>query len=267
VATTSAADVFAKPTPFYRFVAFASRPVVEKLYRLRVGGLEHVPVRGGFVVAANHTSNLDPWPVGIALWPRSLHFMAKHELWWPPLKWVIGAAGSFPVRRGEGDVEAVETAIRLCREGRVMAMFPEGTRRSKGLRKKHEPRPHGGAAWIALAAGVPLIPAAIRGMDRLSRLGPLHLLFGPAIPFEGLTDLASRAAAAEATRRLWAEIQRLEAELDEADVDDKSGQGPAAFAGVGCQSVPRLTEGCNRGTCDPALALLRKPIPARALRG
>ena len=127
---------------------------------------------------------------------------------------MIGAAGSFPVRRGQGDVRAVETAIRLCSEGRVMAMFPEGTRRSKGLRKRHEPRPHGGAAWIALAAGVPLIPAVICGMDRLSRLGRLRLVFGPAIRLDDLTGLDSRAAAAEATRRLWKEIQRIETELD-----------------------------------------------------
>jgi 1-acyl-sn-glycerol-3-phosphate acyltransferase len=137
-------------------------------------------------VAANHTSNLDPWPLGVALWPRPLHFMAKGEAWRPPLNWVIAAAGSFPVRRGEGDVEALETAMRLCREGRVMAMFPEGTRRSKGLRKKHYPRPHTGAARIALGAGVPLIPAALRGMDRLSRLGPLRLRLGAAIPLADL---------------------------------------------------------------------------------
>ena len=94
-----------------------------------------------------------------------------------------------------------------------MAMFPEGTRRSKGLRKKHQPRPHSGAARIALGADVPLIPAALRGMDRLSRLGPLQLCFGAAIPLDDLKDLDSRAAADEATRRLWAEIERLEAEL------------------------------------------------------
>jgi 1-acyl-sn-glycerol-3-phosphate acyltransferase len=203
-----------QPTRFYRFVVLISCPIVEKLYRLDVRGLEQVPQRGGLVVAANHTSNLDPWPLGIALRPRSLHFMAKYELWWPPLKWLIGAAGSFPVRRGEGDIEAVETAIRLCREGRVMAMFPEGTRRRKGLRKKHEPRPHSGAVRIARAAGVPLVPAAIRGMDRLARLGPVRVLFGPPVPLADLDGLDPREAAREGTRRLWAEIQRLEAELD-----------------------------------------------------
>lgn len=206
-------DASPSPTRLYRLIAAASRPIVEKAYRLRVEGLENVPGRDGFVVAANHTSNLDPWPLAIALRPRSLHFMAKHEAWRPPLKWLIAAAGSFSVRRGEGDKEALATAVRLCREGRVMAMFPEGTRRSKGLRKKYEPRPHSGAARIALGAGVPLIPAAIRGMDRLSRLGPLRLRFGTAIPLEDLEDRDSRAAADEATKRLWSEIERLEAEL------------------------------------------------------
>src|SRR5579863_3649529 len=91
------AGALPKPTRFYRFVVWISRPIVGRLFRLQVGGGEHVPATGGFVVAANHTSNLDPWPLGMALWPRSLHFMAKHELWRPPLKWVIRAAGSFPV--------------------------------------------------------------------------------------------------------------------------------------------------------------------------
>ena len=208
------ADASPRPTRLYRLIATVSRPIIERVYRLRVRGLEHVPARGGFVVAANHTSNLDPWPLGIALWPRSLHFMVKQEAWKPPLKWLLAAAGSFSVRRGEADVQALQTAIRLCRDGGVMAMFPEGTRRSKGLRKKHVPRPHSGAAWIALAAGVPLIPAAMRGLERLRRLGPLRLQFGAAIPLEDLQDLDARAAADEATRRLWAEIKRLEAGLD-----------------------------------------------------
>lgn len=205
----------ATPTLLYRAIALVSRPVVERIYRLRVHGLEHVPAQGGFVVAANHASNVDPWPLGIALWPRSLHFMAKYEAWKPPLKWVIAGVGSFPVRRGEGDVEALANAMRVCREGRVMAMFPEGTRRTKGLRKKHAPRPHTGAARIALGAGVPLVPAALQGLDRLSTFGPMRLRFGPPIPLDDLHALEPHQAAEEATRRLWAEIQRLEAELDD----------------------------------------------------
>jgi 1-acyl-sn-glycerol-3-phosphate acyltransferase len=140
--------------------------------------------------------------------------MAKHEAWKPPLKWIIAGVGSFPVRRGEGDLEALENAIRVCREGRVMAMFPEGTRRAKGLRKRHVPRAHTGAARIALGADVPLVPAALRGLDRLSRLGPMRLQFGAPIRLDDLRERDSHAAAEEATRRLWAAIQRLEATLD-----------------------------------------------------
>lgn len=205
---------FASPTLFYRMVASVSRPVIERGYRLQVDGRDHIPARGGFVVAANHTSNVDPWPLGVALWPRSLHFMVKAEAWRPPLNWVIAAAGSFPVRRGESDAEALENAMRVCREQKVMAMFPEGTRRRKGLRKKHEPRPHTGAARIALGADVPLVPAALRGLDRLSRFEPLRVRFGAPIPLDDLRGLSSEDAALEATRRLWSEVVRLEAELD-----------------------------------------------------
>ena len=201
------------PAWLYRFAVGLCRPIVTGPFRLRASGLEHVPAVGGVVVAANHTSNLDPWPLGIALYPRQLHFMAKSELWKPGLRTVMKALGAFPVRRGEGDREAFEGAVALCREGRVMAMFPEGTRRSKGLRKRHQPRPHSGTARIALAAGVPIVPAAMRGMDRLARFGPVLVRFGPPVPVDDLAGLDPRRAAREATERLWAEIQRLEREL------------------------------------------------------
>ena len=69
----------------------------------------------------------------------------------------------------------------LCREGHAVVMFPEGTRRSKGLRKKYEARWHTGAARIALEAGVPLVPAGISGTERLGRLGPLRVAYGPPV--------------------------------------------------------------------------------------
>ncbi len=201
------------PSDFYRVVMGISIPIVEHLYGLRVSGVEHVPTEGGLVLAANHTSNLDPWPLGCALPKRQLHFMAKSELWQPGLRTVLAALGSFPVRRGEGDVEAFETAVRIVRGGGVMAMFPEGTRRSKGLRKKHQPRPHRGTVRIALAAGAPLVPAAIRGMDRLSRLGPLRVRFGAPVELADLAGRDSFEAAGEGTERLWSAIKRLETEV------------------------------------------------------
>jgi 1-acyl-sn-glycerol-3-phosphate acyltransferase len=201
-------------TPFYRFVVYVSRPIVRRVYRLRVRGLENVPASGGCVVAANHVSNVDPWPLGIAIWPRQLHFMAKQELWQPGLRTLLRWAGAFPVRRGEGDTEAFRTAVRLCQGGRALAMFPEGTRRAKGLRKKHQPKVHDGTARIARAAGVPLVPAAVWGTERLSRLGQIRVAFGPPIAVDDRGGVSSKVAAHEATVRLWAEIQRLEAELE-----------------------------------------------------
>ena len=108
----------------------------------------------------------------MALFPRRyLRFMAKSELFWFPLGPFISSCGAFPVRRGERDLEAVETAIRLCREGHIVVMFPEGTRREKGLRKRHEARWRSGAARIALEAGVPLVPAGIAGTAELTPPG------------------------------------------------------------------------------------------------
>jgi 1-acyl-sn-glycerol-3-phosphate acyltransferase len=198
-------------SPLYLFVGTLSWPFVKGLYRLRVRGLEHLPA-SGFVLAANHTSNFDPWPLGIPLLPhRQLRFMAKSELFNPVLAPILRAGGAFKVRRGEGDLEAMRTAAELARAGEIVVMFPEGTRQRKGLRKRHEARPHTGAARIALTADVPLVPAAITGTDRLSRLGPLRVTFGEPIDLADLQGMETKAASAEATERLMAKIEELKA--------------------------------------------------------
>jgi len=186
----------------YQAVGALSLPIVRFLFRLRATGLEHLPAEGGFVLAANHTSNFDPWPLALPLFPqRWLRFMAKSELYWWPLGRLLDAAGVFPVERGRGDVEAIAKAVELVRSGEVVVMFPEGTRRRKGLRKRWEARPHTGAARIAQGAGAPLVPAAIKGTDRLARLGPLRVAYGPPVV---VSDDAH-----ETTERLMAEIRRL----------------------------------------------------------
>ena len=197
-----------RPSPMYLLVAALSWPLLKGLFRLRARGKEHLPTAGGFVLAANHNSNFDPWPLGIPLFPnRFLRFMAKSELFWTPFKQFATAAGAFPVRRGQADAEAMATAMQLCREGHIVVMFPEGTRRKKGLRKKYEARAHTGAARIALDANVPLVPAGIVGTDRLGRLAQLRVAYGPPI---SLDDLAGRQDAPQiATERLMAAIEDL----------------------------------------------------------
>jgi 1-acyl-sn-glycerol-3-phosphate acyltransferase len=92
-------------------------------------------------------------------------------------------------------------------------MFPEGTRREKGMRKRHEARWRSGAARIALQAGVPLVPAGIAGTAELSRLAKLEVVFGDPIELDDLVDMSADDAAHAATDRLSAKIIELEASL------------------------------------------------------
>jgi 1-acyl-sn-glycerol-3-phosphate acyltransferase len=203
-----------RPSRLYLVIGGLSYPVLRLLYRERWTGVAHVPAEGGCVLAANHSSNFDPWPLGVPLFPRRfLRFMAKSELFWFPLGAVIRAGGGFPVRRGAHDQEAIDTAVGLCREGHVVVMFPEGTRRAKGLRKRHEARWRSGAARIALEAGVPLVPAAIRGTDRLARLAALRVAYGPPVETADLAALDPVQAARVATERLREAIEELEQSL------------------------------------------------------
>src|SRR6187549_3954483 len=194
-------------SPFYFILGALSIPPFRLLYRLRASGQENLPESGGYVLSANHLSNVDPWPLGLPLWPkRQIRFMAKSELFRPPLWPLLKLAGAFQVRRGYGDDAAIKTAVDLARDGKVVAIFPEGTRRAKGLIRRRRPRPHTGAARIALEAGVPLIPAAIAGTDRLTRFARLRVVYGPAVELDDLVDLEIRKAARVATERLMTAI-------------------------------------------------------------
>jgi len=195
-----------RPSLFYSLIALLSLPVARLVFRYRTLGRENLPPQGGYVIAAGHVSNLDPWPLALDLWPRRfLRFMAKSELFWFPLGLFISAGGGFKVHRGRADREAIRTAIRLAREGHVIAMFPEGTRRRKGLRKKHRAEAHSGAARIAIEARVPLVPAGIKGTDGLRRLARWQVRYGS--PVELSDD------AAETTERLMVAIHELEDSL------------------------------------------------------
>jgi 1-acyl-sn-glycerol-3-phosphate acyltransferase len=197
----------------YALVAVLSWPVLVVAYRLRWTGREHVP-DGGCVLAANHWSNLDPWPLGLPLFPRRfLRFMAKKELFWPPLGWIVRAGGGFRVDRGRQDQEAIDTAVALCRAGHAVVMFPEGTRRAKGLWKRHDARWHTGAARIAFQAGVPIVPAGIAGTERLKRFGPLRVAYGAPIEIGDLAGLDDAEAAQVATERLREAITALERQV------------------------------------------------------
>ncbi len=198
----------------YQFIGTVSGGPMRRLFRFRSKGEEHLPREGGFVLSANHHSNIDPWPLGLPLYPdRQLRFMAKSEMYTFPFKPILKAIGAFPVRRGMGDEEAMQKAVELARAGEVVAIFPEGTRRNKGVVKKHKARPRSGAARVALQAGVPLVPAAIGGTESLMRLGPLRVAYGPPIDLSDLDPEDIRQSSKIATERLMDAIHALEKTL------------------------------------------------------
>ncbi|HEX4929642.1 MAG TPA: DegT/DnrJ/EryC1/StrS family aminotransferase, partial [Gaiellaceae bacterium] len=184
---------------------------IRVLFRPAAVGVERLPA-AGFVLCSNQLSNLDGFALANPMYPRQVQWMGKSELFKPVLGGVLRRLGIFPVRRGRGDVEAIQRAVELARAGHAVGIFPEGTRRSKGFRKTHRARPHSGAARVALAAGVPLVPAAIAGTDRLTALRRWRVAFGSPVPVDDLEPDAP-GAAREATRRLMDAIERLEAEL------------------------------------------------------
>ncbi|MDI3256224.1 MAG: lysophospholipid acyltransferase family protein [Kyrpidia sp.] len=141
----------------YRFGRVLIRIPMQTLFPLRVIGREHVPEQGGVVLCANHGSNWDPVLLGLSV-SRPIHFMAKEELFRVPgLAPLVRGLGAFPVRRGAADRAALRTAVQLARGGRVVGLFPEGTRRRRG--KVGRPMP--GAGMVAVRSGAPVIPVHI----------------------------------------------------------------------------------------------------------
>lgn len=129
--------------------------------RLVVVGQENLPRDGAFIVAPTHRSNLDI-PVAAAVTTRRLRYMGKDSLWkFRPVGLVLSALGGFPVTRGTADLEALKRCVEVLKGGEPLVLFPEGTRRSGPLVSDL----FDGAAFVAVKAGVPIIPVGIAGTE------------------------------------------------------------------------------------------------------
>jgi 1-acyl-sn-glycerol-3-phosphate acyltransferase len=146
---------------------FLLRPLGRILLRPEISGAHHVPKRGGAVLAFTHDSLLDALLVTQVL-PRPTRFMATQGVFRVPLIGrLLRSSGQFAVRRGEQDRDAVRLAIEIARTGGLVGIFPQG-----GLRHGVPlDRVHRGAAMIAIRAGVPLIPIALRRRPAFVRVG------------------------------------------------------------------------------------------------
>jgi 1-acyl-sn-glycerol-3-phosphate acyltransferase len=175
---------------------------VKVVARLRVYGAERVPREGGVVFAFNHFHWIDPPAFGAAS-PRTIYFMAKIEAHRVPgLGQLIRAFGTFSVRRGESDREAVRMMRRIVAEGKALGLFVEGTRQRSGVPGEVKP----GAAMVALQEDVPVVPAAIHGTQRwrIGNFQPAFVAWGEPVRFDGLPRNAKgyREASREIERRI-----------------------------------------------------------------
>lgn len=168
-------------------------PFVRVFYGLRVHGVEHVPLEGPCIIAANHDSAWDPPVVGIST-PRFLQFMAKRELFANAL---VGAAfrgvGSFPVDRGRNDIGAVKEALRRLRDGGAVGIFFEGTRRADAKSTME------GAAFLAQRARAALVPTAIWREGRR-----FHVRFDAPLSVSGTSRSETTALTLELSSRVRA---------------------------------------------------------------
>lgn len=173
-------------------------------YRVKVEGLDHLPKEGRLMICSNHISNMDPPLIGCLL-PRRINFLAKEELFRIPLfSQLISLLGAVPVKRGEGDRQALKRSIQILKEEKVFGIFPEGTRSKTGeLGKAHH-----GAAMIALRAQAPIVPVAIIGPYRLFR--PIRVVIGKPLDISPwLNEKMNREVTARLTERIMEEIQQL----------------------------------------------------------
>lgn len=185
------------------------------VFRVRLLNADRLPA-GGAVLAGNHVSYLDP----ALLWcisPKPVHFMAKSELWGSRfIGWVLDQFWAFPVDRSGADRQAISTATTLLGAGELVGMFPEGTRRRGSAEDLGEA--HGGVAFVAMRAEVPVVPVGIVGTERawpagqkLPRFVPVTMSFGDAVHpdgFEGPRKERVAAMTAEIMERIDLELRR-----------------------------------------------------------
>ena len=159
-------------TPQRRALIALVRSFFRLVMEMRVEGLENFPREGPVVLAANHVTNFDVFPMQFAL-PRPIFFMGKAELFKNPLMdLVIRNLSGFPVNRGETDLWAMRHAAKVLAHGQTLGMFPEGTRsKGRGLKVAKT-----GAARLAIEAHCPILPIAIVGSDQFFKRFPRRTL-------------------------------------------------------------------------------------------
>ena len=243
------------PERAQRFTRRIMAPVTDALAPTGGYGADRVPDSGGLVVASNHLSAIDPVIVPMFC-PRTVYLMAKIELLEVPvagetLRWL----GSFAVRRGEGDRDAVRVARWIVAEGHAVGFFSEGTRQTLG----YPGESHAGAAMIAIQEGVPIVPCGLDTFQwSLQNRRKCAIVWGEpidlsALPRNGKGYKEGAAAVDEAIHGLWRQAaEAVVAGLPETLSDGARRTGPLAGDDVSyIDATPWPDEEWARGPLGP----------------
>ncbi|CAM4062688.1 1-acyl-sn-glycerol-3-phosphate acyltransferase [Mesobacillus thioparans] len=185
----------------YSFARSLVNAVLKPVYRIEVIGKENIPANGGVLLCSNHIDNLDPPVVGITA-PRPVHFMAKEELFSVPvLGKIVPHLNAFPVKRGMSDREALRKGLGILKDGKVLGLFPEGTRSKTGEMGKGL----AGAGFFALRSEAQVIPCAIIGPYKAFK--KLKVVYGKPIDMGSIKE--KKLNAEQTTDFIMGEIQKL----------------------------------------------------------
>jgi 1-acyl-sn-glycerol-3-phosphate acyltransferase len=183
-------------------------------FRARSSGAERVPEAGPVILAPNHFSFMDHFFLGVAI-RRRIRFMAKSQLFTPPMQWIYTHGGVFPVRRGLGDEEAFVTAEVVLANGGCVAMYAEGGRSRSGDLSE---RPRRGIGRLALLSGAPVVPVAIHGSSHVrnwkrGQFPRVRVRYGAPVAWERVPE-STRPQQQAVADAIFAEVRALYAQLD-----------------------------------------------------
>lgn len=181
---------------FFHFLAII-------VYRPKVYGKENLPKEGACIICPNHVHAMDS-AIIVTTTKRKVNFMAKEELFKNGfICFLAKIFGIFPVKRGEKDMEAIKTSLKILKNGEALAIFPEGTR--KGLEKGVKPK--NGAVLMAIKSGAPIIPCGVQGSFKI--FTKVRLNYGKPIYFDKNTDIQDKELVNGLTKKVMDEVVRL----------------------------------------------------------
>ena len=199
-------EPYITPPILYHAIRWFAIFVFHLITRIRLIGRYNVPSEGAVILAANHLSWTDI-PLVPLHFRRKVVYMAKEEYFKGKIAWLVRFLGAFPVKRGEGDRQALRAAEEQLKKGNILVIFPEGTRsRTRTLAKAHA-----GMGMIALRSGVPVVPVAIWGSENaLKKLGALVTIsYGEPMILKPKGNKITREDIDEATDKVMRKIAEM----------------------------------------------------------